>query len=194
MGLNKAKKIKVLAGLCFFFFSWKLQGGSIFLLFQVTGRIYRRCLQFQTELHCQLLQATHIPWRVAPSFIFRASNGGQILLMLQIPLFLTSLTQLGKQFLLLKTCVITLGPPRYFRQPPHLKVHTPRTYSFSRGLGCQHLWGVAGGYCAYHITISLSSVIFPFFQVPGLLNQGKYLVHKKFKPYPRLDIWGSGKV
>lgn len=46
-------------------------------------------------------------------------------------------------------------------------------------------WGGWRAYCAYHITISLSSRYFPFLPSPWLLNQGKYLAHEQFKPYHR---------
>lgn len=81
------------------------------------------CLQLQDRAPCFLAGCQ---LRVIPSFykphtflglwplssIFRASNGGRILLMLQISPLLISLTQLGKGFCFLKTHVITLGPLR----------------------------------------------------------------------------------
>lgn len=119
MGLDKTK-IKVLAGLCSFF--REAPGKD---LFPYSYRLLAEfsCLQLQDRAPCFLAGCQ---LRVIPSFykphtflglwplssIFRASNGGRILLMLQISPLLISLTQLGKGFCFLKTHVITLGPLR----------------------------------------------------------------------------------
>lgn len=92
-----------------------------------------------------------------------------------------------EEFLLLKTPMITLGSARWFQTtstfhgPYSTYMLTFRRIRVVASLG----GGGRGAYCAYHITISLSSRYFPFLPSPWLLNQGKYLAHEQFKPYHR---------